>query len=262
MRFTIITVVKNGFPGIINTIKSILKQNFKDYEIIILDSCSSDGTTQAIKNFKSNKITHEVKADKGIYYALNRSITKAKGEYIINLHAGDFFCSDSILKKLDSTICNYKNIDFFFSNIIYFNKNRVVRLWMMPVKNFNQFSFLKIPHTSLCVKKKIAKNLIYNKIYRISSDTEYLINLNKNYKGKYINFFSIFMEHGGLSTSFKHLFIKITEDLSILKKEFSYLFFVVWIYKILLKISGLMKNKNYLTLELIKQQKAINNFLL
>jgi hypothetical protein len=121
---------------------------------------------------------------------------------------------------------------------------------------------LKIPHTSLCVKKKVAKNLIYNKIYRISSDTEYLINLNKNYKGKYINFFFIFMEHGGLSTSIKHLFIKITEDLSILKKEFSYLFFVVWIYKILLKISGFMKNKNYLTLELIKQQKAINNLLL
>jgi hypothetical protein len=70
------------------------------------------------------------------------------------------------------------------------------------------------------------------------------------------------MEHGGLSTSFKHLFIKITEDLSILKKEFSYLFFVVWIYKILLKISGLFKNKNYFTLELIKQKKAINNFLL
>jgi hypothetical protein len=70
------------------------------------------------------------------------------------------------------------------------------------------------------------------------------------------------MEHGGLSTSIKHLFIKITEDLSILKKEFSYLFFVVWIYKILLKISGFMKNKNYLTLELIKQQKAINNLLL
>jgi hypothetical protein len=69
------------------------------------------------------------------------------------------------------------------------------------------------------------------------------------------------MEHGGLSTSFKHLFIKITEDLSILKKEFGYLFFVVWIYKILLKINGFMKNKNYLTLELIKQQKAINNFL-
>jgi hypothetical protein len=55
---------------------------------------------------------------------------------------------------------------------------------------------------------------------------------------------------------------KITEDLSILKKEFSYLFFVVWIYKILLKISGLFKNKNYFTLELIKQKKAINNFLL
>ena len=117
MRFSIITVVKNGYPGIIYTVKSVLNQNFNNYEHIILDSCSNDGTSQAIRNFRSSKINYERKVDKGIYFALNRSISKAKGEYIINLHAGDFFYSNSTLKKLDFFLKKYNHIDFFFSNI-------------------------------------------------------------------------------------------------------------------------------------------------
>jgi glycosyltransferase involved in cell wall biosynthesis len=262
MRFSIITVVKNGFPGIISTIKSVFKQSFNDYEHIILDSCSNDGTSQFIKNFKSDKINYHRKTDQGIYFALNRSISKAKGEYIINLHAGDFFYSNFVLKKLDFLIRKNKNIDFFFSNIIYFYKNEVKRVWSIPIKRFNKFSFLKIPHTSLCVKTKITKDLMYNTIYKISSDTEYLIKLNKNYQGKYINFFFVFMEYGGLSTSTKYLFRKIIEDLSILKKEFNYLFLLAWLYKILVKISGYLKSKSFFTLKLIKQKKRMDDFLL
>jgi glycosyltransferase len=240
----------------------ILEEDFNKYEHIILDSCSNDGTSQAIRNFRSNKINYERKVDKGIYFALNRSISKAKGEYIINLHAGDFFYSNSTLKKLDFFLRKHDDIDFFFSNIIYFNKNRVVRLWNMPVKKFNKLSFLKIPHTSLCIKKKIANNLLYNRMYKISSDTEYLINLSKKYQGKYINFFLIFMEHGGLSTSIKYLIRKTTEDILILKKEFNYLFLLVWLYKIIIKTNGFLKNKEFFTLKLIRQKKMMDDFLL
>ena len=49
MRFSIITVVKNGYPEIENTIKSVLNQNFKNFEYIILDSQSKDGTSELIK---------------------------------------------------------------------------------------------------------------------------------------------------------------------------------------------------------------------
>jgi hypothetical protein len=70
------------------------------------------------------------------------------------------------------------------------------------------------------------------------------------------------MEYGGLITSIKYLIRKITEDISILKKEFNYLFLLVWFYKILIKISGFIKNKKFFTLKLIKQKKIINDFLL
>ena len=154
MRFSIVTVVKNGYPQINHTIKSVLNQNFKDFEYIILDGCSDDGTSELIKNSYKKKIIYERRKDKGIYHALNRSIFKAKGDYIINLHAGDFFFSNSVLKNLNSFIKKNKKNDFFFSNIIFYKNNKAVRLWRMPIKKINQFSFLKIPHTSLCIKKK------------------------------------------------------------------------------------------------------------
>ncbi len=259
MRFSIITVVKNGYPEINNTIKSVLNQNFKNYEYIILDSQSKDGTSESIKKFKSKKIFYERKKDLGIYFALNKAILKAKGDYLINLHSGDFFYSNSTLKKLNSIIKKNKNYDFFFSNIAFFKKNKVVRLWRIPQKKINKFSFLKIPHTSLCIKNKIAKKVIYETKYKISSDINYLIYICKNYKGKYLDYFNTFMTVGGVSTSMKFYILKLKEDLIILKKEFKWLFIFTLIYKILIKLPGLFQNKKNFSSKLVKQKK-INNF--
>ena len=259
MRFSIITVVKNGYPEIKNTIKSVLNQDFKDFEYIILDSCSNDGTSEFIKNFKNKKIYYERKRDGGIYHALNKSSLKIKGEYVINLHSGDLFYSNSILQKLNKIIKNNKKYDFFFSNIAYYKKDKVVRLWRMPFKEFNELSFLRIPHTSICVKSKIAKTIYYDTNYKISSDTNYLLKICKSYNGKYLDQFITFMVVGGVSTSVNSFFLKLKEDLLILIKEFGILFIFVWIYKILIKIPGLCVNKKIFTSKLIKQKK-INNF--
>ena len=104
MRFSIITVVKNGYPEIENTIKSVFNQNFKNFEYIILDSQSKDGTSELIKKINNKKVNYERKKDKGLYFAINKAISKAKGDYLINLHSGDFFYSNSTLKKLSSMI--------------------------------------------------------------------------------------------------------------------------------------------------------------
>ncbi len=260
MRFSIVTVVKNGYPKINYTIQSVLNQNFKDYEYIVLDGASNDGTSELIEKFYKKKIIYERKKDKGIYQALNRSALKIRGDYVINLHAGDFFYSNSILKKFDNLIRKNNNYDFFFSNIIFFKNQKVVRLWRMPVKNVGNFSFFKIPHTSMCIKSNIVKKMIYKTNYKISSDTNFLINICKNYKGKYLDFYSIFMESGGLSTSFNNFFKKFKEDLIILIKEFKFLFLIFWIYKILIKLPGLFFIKKKQTIKLLKVKKNLRNF--
>ncbi len=245
MKFSIITVVKNSISNIALTIKSVKNQTFKNYEHIIIDGMSTDGTSQYIKKNINKKIFHFRENDKGLYDALNKSFKRAKGEYFIILHSGDFFYSDNSLKILSKFIKDNINYDFYYSNILFYSKekNKISRIWKIPFKNKSKYNFLKIPHTSLCIHKKVSKKIYYDKKFRISADTTYLLKLCNHFNGKYINKFLIYMENNGLSTSRKFLFVKFKEDLQILYKEFKLNFIFVLIYKILLKIPGMIAPK-------------------
>ena len=208
MKFTIITVVKNGLPDIELTIKSVFAQNYKNFEYIIFDGNSSDGTSQFLKNKFKKKIRYYRKKDDGMYDGLNRAIKLAKGKYLINLHSGDFFYTKSVLKKLNQFIEKNNSVDFFFSDLIFFNdkNNTIPRVWKLPQQNKNKISSLKIAHTSVCLKRDVANKITYDNNFKISADTKYLLELCKNFKGKYINMFFIYMKTGGLSTSVRFYF--------------------------------------------------------
>ena len=261
MKFSIITVVKNGFPEIELTIKSVLKQNYKDFEYIIFDGNSTDGTSEYIKKNFKKEIKYFRKSDNGMYDGLNRATRYAKGDYLLNLHAGDFFYSSSTLDSLNRIIKKNKAIDFFFSDLVYYNNktNKITRIWSLPQKNKYKISSFKIAHTSLCLKRKIAQKIIYDDKLKISADTKYLLNLCKFYKGKYIKMFIIFMQTGGLSTSIKFSILKIKEDLIILYKEFNFLFIFYYFYKICIKLSGyVFKRKSLLKKFIIEKKKLIS----
>ena len=74
MRLSIIIVIFNGEKHINKTIKSILNQNYKDFELIIIDGGSIDNTIEIIKNFDSPKIKWISEPDKGISDAFNKGI--------------------------------------------------------------------------------------------------------------------------------------------------------------------------------------------
>ena len=93
MKFSIITVVKNNKFQILRTINSVKKQEYKNFEFIIVDGKSKDGTTEIIKKKNKNfrKLNHIVRKDKNLYDGLNFGIKIAKGKYIAILHSGDIF---------------------------------------------------------------------------------------------------------------------------------------------------------------------------
>ena len=121
MKFTVITVVKNGLSKIGLTIQSLNNQTFRDYEHIIFDGNSTDGTSEFIKKNLIDKALYFRESDTGVYNALNKSLKKAKGEYIIILHSGDFFYSKNSLSLLSEFIDFNKSYDFFYSNILLRN---------------------------------------------------------------------------------------------------------------------------------------------
>ena len=211
MKFSIITVIKNDLFKIKLTLKSLKNQTFKDYQHIIFDGNSTDGTSEYLNENLNDKILYFRENDKGIYHAINKSLKKVIGQYFLVLHAGDFFYSRNSLTLLSQFINKNKNYDFYCSNIQFYNQENmnVTRVWKLSFKNNSKLNFLKIAHTSLCIKKKISKKIFYNEKFKIAADTDYLYNLCKNFKGKYYNNFFIYMEDQGLSSYKKYFFERI-----------------------------------------------------
>lgn len=222
--FSIITVTKNSENKIDKTIKSILSQSYKNFEYIIIDGNSEDETFKKIQKYKNKKIKIFCIDDKNFYDGLNFAIKKAKGKYISVLNSGDSYYSNFILQKIYKNILKFKNYDFYFSNLLFVNqKNKVERRWVF--KNFynNLKDAFKIAHPTIFFSKQVAKNAKYNIKYTIAADLDLILRLiKKKATYKHLNFFSVIMETGGMS-SFKGKFLKkLFEDLKINRMYFKY----------------------------------------
>ncbi len=240
MKFSIITVVKNDKANIESTIKSLLSQNFSDYEHIIIDGSSSDGTSKVIKKIIRNqkKINYVRKKDKNLYEALNRGIEIAKGNFIGILHSGDIYFNNEVLKLVNSKITN--EIDILSGFLIYVDSNfKKKRFWNYKIKNLNPYNVFKVAHPSTFISKKVFKKIgYYNTSYTISSDADFLLRVSKipNISFMLLQRTFISMKMGGLSTSYSRIFRKIYEDLKIYLFHFKFLFLLMYVKKIIYKI--------------------------
>lgn len=105
MKVTIVTAVYNGINSIENTIKSVISQDYKDIEYIIIDGGSTDGTIDVIKRY-SKWINYWIsEKDNGFYDALNKGINHATGVWVGLLNCGDLFHDEHTISALFSRAC-------------------------------------------------------------------------------------------------------------------------------------------------------------
>lgn len=123
MTFSIIVVCLNEGEKLHKTVQSILDQTEEDYEIIIKDGGSADGSVEKLLTAASNgriKIYRE--KDSGIYDAMNQAVKHASGEYIFFLNCGDYFYQEDVLFRIKQFIEENKcraerNPQIFYGNI-------------------------------------------------------------------------------------------------------------------------------------------------
>ena len=97
---TIITINFNNQNGLQKTMDSVFRQTNKDFQYIVIDGGSSDGSKELIERNQS-KINHWVsEPDNGIYHAMNKGIEKATGEYLLFLNSGDELINELVVEKV------------------------------------------------------------------------------------------------------------------------------------------------------------------
>lgn len=97
MKFSIVVVALNPGPKLRRTVESVLSQTYDDYEIVVKDGGSSDGSEGTLP--KDGRIRFFMQRDKGIYDAMNQAVEKAQGEYILFLNCGDLFYDEKVLER-------------------------------------------------------------------------------------------------------------------------------------------------------------------
>ncbi len=117
-KFSIITVVYNDVENIEETIKSLLNQTYKNFEYIIIDGKSDDGTVEKIKKYEK-EITYFVsEKDGGIYDAMNKGIKISSGEFLFFLNSNDFFYNKNVLKNIAEISEKNKKEDIIYGRQI------------------------------------------------------------------------------------------------------------------------------------------------
>ncbi len=230
---SIITVVFNNVSHLHKTIDSILSQKYKNYEFIIIDGGSTDGTLNVIKKY-SKKIDKWVsEKDRGIYDAFNKGMKIASGDYIGFVNSDDILLPNA-LKILTKYIKKYPEADFFFGAV---RKHWGVLYGYRPWKIKFSWGFYSSHSTGFFIKLKSAKKVgNYNLKYKYSADYDYFYRMivKKKMRGigtKKSELFGIFRRGGYSSTiNFKDHF---KEEITIRKDngQSALILLIIIIYK-------------------------------
>lgn len=223
--FSIITVSYNSEKTIERTIISMLSQSHTNYEYIIIDGGSKDGTNAIIEKLKpqfNGNFTHISEPDKGIYDGMNKGITLAKGKIVGLLNSDDYYYEDS-LSKVYKAYLETDGKTIISGELIFKGDNGEQLLRTSEERFLNKTNQYKngVRHPATFVPKLIYDAVgLFNLNYKIAADAELMLRIYKsNFKFKFINETLIVMSDGGASNS-KGLFKQLVHENNLLLKTY------------------------------------------
>ncbi|MGJ8551125.1 glycosyltransferase family 2 protein [Winogradskyella wichelsiae] len=175
MLISIISINYNNKKGLESTIKSVLDQSYLDYEYIVIDGDSKDGSKDVIEIYKDQLTYWVSEEDSGIYNAMNKGISASKGKYLLFLNSGDTFYDKKTLENSVSHLETDKGI--YYGNLeLLHNTHNEIKVYPDRL-SFNYF-FNKghIPHPASFIKKVLFDDIyMYKENFKIVSDWDFFV---------------------------------------------------------------------------------------
>lgn len=249
MKVSIITVCRNAESSIEQTIKSVILQDYKNIEYIIIDGKSTDKTLSIINKYKKNinKVVSE--QDRGIYYAMNKGIDKATGDIIYFLNSGDLLFDEKVITNIIALLKN-KNADIIYGDILLYDNANPKKKIIICVKNVNRIYLARdgIYHQAMFVKKNLFyKYGKFNTTFKLLADYEWTLRILIQNNLSIIKIDKIIAKYliGGKSAGYKKTWIERFQILH-LYFTFTEIFLVGIIYWIIYHVILKIKRKYFL----------------
>ena len=200
MKYSIITVNYNNREGLRRTIESVVSQTFRDFEFIVIDGGSTDGSADVLREYDS-QITYWVsEKDAGIYNAMNKGIRKATGDYLNFMNSGDCFYDEGVLSRVAHV---ESDADFIVGHDYHFNEETQHGHASIqpPRTTMAHFFVATLDHQSCFIRRELFRDSLYREDYRLVSDwiffTEKIVG--QDCRVKFIPDIVCRREEGGLS---------------------------------------------------------------
>lgn len=180
MKLSIVTINYNNADGLRKTMESVFAQTCKEFEYIVIDGASTDGSVEIIKEYAQKAESQEPRVksviwtsepDMGIYNAMNKGVRKATGEYVLMLNSGDYLVDEQVIEhvlpELDGT-------DIVQGNVITEqNGERIIKRGYGK----SDISFIDVMwgnflhQASFCRRDLFERYGYFDESYRIGGDT-------------------------------------------------------------------------------------------
>lgn len=172
MKLSIITINYNNRSGLQKTRDSVIVQSFRDFEWIVIDGGSTDGSKELIEQNPEHLSYWVSEPDTGIYNAMNKGIRQAHGEYLLFLNSGDSLCCDDIV---ESFCCGNFKEDIISGNIIV--NDSIFDVRYSPDESEIDYLFMcnsTILHPSSFIKRSLFEKYgYYDESLKIVSDWKF-----------------------------------------------------------------------------------------
>ena len=178
--FSIITVTYNAADTLERTLKSVAMQTCRDYEHLIVDGASKDGTASLVQRYRQEepegRVVFVSEPDHGLYDAMNKAVGMARGEFLCFLNAGDKLHAADTLQRVAAVASSGAGVVYGFTDIVddqgrFLRHRRLVPPAELTWRSFR--SGMLVCHQAFYVNRRIA--LKYDLEYRFSADFDWCI---------------------------------------------------------------------------------------
>jgi glycosyltransferase involved in cell wall biosynthesis len=226
MFLSIITITYNAEQYLERTIQSIINQSVQDFEYIIIDGKSKDGTLKIAEKYKNrvNKLISE--PDKGLYDAMNKGLKNASGDFVWFMNAGDEINDKDIVQRISKSVTEQTDVlygDTYFTdndgNIQGLRSEITPHRLPRGLKWQDMKLGMLVCHQAFIARKSIAPLYMEN---NLSADVDWEIEcLKKAKKIQYLDFVLAKYLIGGISN--KQLKRSLLDRYEVLKKHFGFM---------------------------------------